>query len=56
MNEGGEIVSRGYWTGATDKSNIGYNVNRDCSWDPNKKIFEIIIEEKDRFTALNYKQ
>ena len=32
MREDGSTSSRGCWTGATDKSDIRYNVSRDWSW------------------------
>ena len=32
MREDGTTSSRGCWTGATDKSDIRYNVSRDWAW------------------------
>ena len=41
MKTSGEIVSRGCWTGATDGSNIEYNVSKDWKWNPNWKILKV---------------
>ena len=41
MKTSGEMVSRGCWTGATDGSNIEYNVSKDWKWNPNWKILKV---------------
>ena len=45
MKTSGEIVSRGCWTGATDGSNIEYNVSKDWTWNPDWKILKVIRNE-----------